>query len=285
MAAEPQDPGDIDCHSHVWTPDVHSYPLAPGQSVADLAPRSFTPEELLAVSVPLGVKRVVLIQHTIYHAYDNTYITDVIRKFPGTFSGVACVDPSTPHPDLQIDKLRKQGIRGLRIRQGDGGIDRWSENDGMKLMWKHAPTVGVAMCPLINPDYLPEVDAMCRSFPDATVVIDHFARIGIDGTFRDADLDNLVKLARFKNTHVKISAFYALGRKQPPHDELIPMIRRLYDAYGPGRLMWGSDSPYQLTPPNTYADSVKLIREGIPFLSADDKRSLMRTTAEKVFFT
>ena len=62
------------------------------------------------------------------------------------------------------------------------------------------------------------------------------------------------------------------------------MIRRLYDAFGPDRLMWGSDSPYQLTPPNTYQDSVKLIREGIDFLTDDDKQALMRGTAHKVFF-
>lgn len=285
MADDQDDLGDIDCHSHVWTPNTDAYPLAKGLTADDLKPHSFTPEELLAIANPLGIKRVVLIQHTVYHVVDNTYITDTIQRFPkGIFSGVACLDAAKSGLEGQMNGLRQLGIRGMRIREGDGGVDRWSECAGMKAMWAHGPEIGIAMCPLINPEYLPEVDKMCSLYPETTVVVDHFARIGIDGTIHEKDLKNLVKLATHPHTHVKVSAYYALGKKEPPHHELIPMIRRLYDAYGPDRLMWGSDSPYQLTSPNTYADSVKLIREGIDFLTEDDKKSLMRGTAHKVFF-
>ena len=102
---------------------------------------------------------------------------------------------------------------------------------------------------------------------------------------RDKDVENLCNLARHKHTHVKVSAFYALGRKQPPHDELKPMIRRLFEAYGANRLMWASDNPYQLTPPNTYADSLKLITDRCDFLTADDRDWLLKKTAERVFFS
>lgn len=277
-------PGFIDAHSHVWTPDTEKYPLAGGQTAEDLKPRSFTPEELMAVARPHGVRRVVLIQHTSYHAFDNTYLIDVAGAQPELFSVVATLEPNREGITQEMDRLKTLHVRGLRIRAGDGGIERWSENPGMKLMWKHGAETGIAMCPLINPDYLPEVETLCRQFPETTVVIDHFARIGIDGEIRESDLDNLVKLARFPRVHVKLSAFYALGKKRPPHDELVPMIRRLYDAYGPQRLMWASDCPYQLTPPNTYGDSVALIRDRIDFVTEEDKQWLLRKTAERVFF-
>ena len=48
--------------------------------------------------------------------------------------------------------------------------------------------------------------------------------------------------------------------------------------------MWASDSPYQLGPPNTYADSLALIRERVDFLSESDREWLLRKTAEKVYF-
>jgi predicted TIM-barrel fold metal-dependent hydrolase len=83
---------------------------------------------------------------------------------------------------------------------------------------------------------------------------------------------------------VKISAYYALGKKQPPHDELIPMIRRLFDAFGPDRLMWASDSPYQLTDPNSYGASIALVRDRLDFLSVEDRRRLLCSTAESTFF-
>lgn len=282
--AEDADEYLVDAHSHIWTTDLARYPLQPGQTLESLQPRSFTPEELDAVAVPLGVKRVVLIQHNIFHGKDNSYIVDTIRRFPQKYSGVACIDAGGKDPVAEMQQLRVKGIRGLRIRPGDGGQPRWRDVPGMKALWKAAPAAGVAMCPLIDANYLEEVDHFCREYRDTTVVIDHFARIGVDGTIRDADVKNLVDLAQYPHVHVKVSAFYALGHKRPPHTELIPMIRALYDSYGPERLMWASDCPYQLTPPNTYADSVDLIRTHIPFLTPADKTWLFRKTAEKVFF-
>lgn len=46
--------------------------------------------------------------------------------------------------------------------------------------------------------------------------------------------------------HVKLSAFYALGDGAPPYDDLLSMLRRVVAAFGPRRLLWGSDCPYQL---------------------------------------
>ena len=84
---------------------------------------------------------------------------------------------------------------------------------------------------------------------------------------------------------VKISAYYALGKKMPPYDDLIPLIRRVCDSFGPARLMWASDCPYQLGGTNTYGASIDLIKKRIDFLSADDRQWLLRKTAEKVFFS
>ena len=55
--------------------------------VADLA----RTDELLAIARPLGVSRVVLIQHRPYFGVDNSYLADVIAAYPGVFSGVACI--------------------------------------------------------------------------------------------------------------------------------------------------------------------------------------------------
>jgi predicted TIM-barrel fold metal-dependent hydrolase len=125
---------------------------------------------------------------------------------------------------------------------------------------------------------------MCERNPETPVVIDHFARIGVDGQMRDDDIAKLIQLARHKNTCVKVSAFYALGHKMPPHLELVPMIKRLYEAFGPQRLMWASDSPYQLQGGNNYQASISLIRDKVDFISAEDRQWLLAKTAERVFF-
>jgi predicted TIM-barrel fold metal-dependent hydrolase len=84
---------------------------------------------------------------------------------------------------------------------------------------------------------------------------------------------------------VKLSAFYALGAKKSPYDDLIPTIRRLLDAFGPERLMWATDCPYQVQEGHTYADSIGLIRGRLDGLSDSDRDWLLRRTAERVFFS
>ncbi len=276
--------GWVDAHSHIWTRDLAKYPLANGQGVDDLKPASFTAEELLELAGKHGVTRVVLIQHKPYHGLDNSYITDSIAKYPGAFSGVACIEADTPHPEKEMDRLFALGMRGFRIRPGEGGKDRWRDSAGMKAMWAHAAQQGSAICPLIGPEDLAEVDALCTLSPKTKVVIDHFARIGMTGTIAEEQVQALAKLAQFPLVHVKVSAYYALGKKQPPHTELLPMIQTLIAAFSVKRLMWGSDCPYQLTAPNTYGDSLKLLTGHGDFLSDADRQELLRGTATRVFF-
>jgi predicted TIM-barrel fold metal-dependent hydrolase len=83
---------------------------------------------------------------------------------------------------------------------------------------------------------------------------------------------------------VKASAFYALGKKQAPYRDLAPLIRRVFEDYGPRRLMWASDCPFQVEGGHTYAASVALVREGLPFLSKEDREWILGKTAERVFF-
>ncbi len=276
--------GWIDAHSHIWTRDVKRYPLQDGKTVKDLDPPSFTTEELIKTAGKENVTRVVLIAHNVYYRYDNSYMIDAAKQHPGKFRIVGMVDESKPRPDAAMKKLLKQHVTGFRITPRIRGRETWLKSEGMALMWKTAAKTRQAMCCLINPEDLVDIDKMCQTHTETPVVIDHFARVGVDGTIREADVKQLCHLARHKQVSVKVSAFYALGKKEPPHLELVPMIRRLLDAFGPERLMWASDSPYQLVGKNSYADSIALIRDRIDFLTESDREWLLRKTAEKVYF-
>jgi predicted TIM-barrel fold metal-dependent hydrolase len=274
----------IDAHSHVWSPDIARWPLVNHQTRDDLKPLSFTPEELLKLAEPEGVGRVVLIQHSGYHLWDNSYLVDCAKRFPGRFSIVGMIDDRGENPGAKLRELLSKGVRGLRITPRIHG-EKWLEGPGMEALWKTGAQTGQAMCCLIDATHLPAVSAMCTRHPDTPVVIDHFARVGVDGTFREGDIANLCSLAKHKRVAVKLSAYYALGKKQPPYDDLIPLIRRVLDAFGAERSMWASDAPYQVEPPHTYAASIALIRDRLSGLSAGDKEWLLTKTAEKVFFS
>lgn len=283
LQLDKQKPPYIDAHSHVWSPDTGRWPLAKKQTREDLKPTSFTPEELFKLAEPEGVGRVVLIQHSVYHEWDNTYLLDCYAQHPGRFSIVGMIDDRTARPGERLRDLLPKGVRGLRITPRMHG-ETWLEGDGMESLWKTAAETGQAMCCLIDPSHLTRVAAMCGRHPQTPVVIDHFARVGADGTIRAADVGALCELAKHKHVSVKLSAYYALGQKQPPYDDLIPLIRRVLDAFTPERCMWASDAPYQVGPPNTYAASIALIRDRISGLSAGDKEQLLAKTAERVFF-
>ena len=274
--------GWIDAHSHIWTnipKDLIKFPLAPDQTVAELDPPRFTAEELIALGKTLGVERHVLISHQRYHGFSNEYYIHAATIHPGTFAIVGALDFTRPDIPARMKADRARHITGYRIKPN--GNLRWLEQPGLREMWRVGATEKIAMCPLIDPQYVATLDPMCRSFPDTPVVIDHCARI--DAKHAN-ELNDLCNLAKHRNVHVKISAFYAFGAKKPPYLEQLPRIIRLLDAYGPERLMWASDCPYQLEPPNTYAASIALVRDRIEGLSDGDREHLLRKTAEKIYF-
>jgi len=272
----------IDAHVHVWTPDTTRYPLAPGFTPEMMKPPSFTPEELFAHCKPEGVDRIVLIQMSFY-GFDNSYMLDSMERFPKVFGGVGVIDWTAARPDEAMGKLAKAGVRGFRVAPRDAPVETWFETPSFDRMFRYARDHKLAICPLINPNALPSLSRMCAKHLDTRVVIDHLCRIGVDGVIREADVHALCMMAHFPEVRVKVSAFYALGQKKPPHEDLEPLIRRVYDAFGAKRLMWASDCPFAVVD-ERYRDSLALVRDGCPWLKPSEREWLLRKTAEDVFF-
>ena len=273
----------IDAHTHVWTPDTGKYPLGKGFTKAGMQPPSFTPEQLFSHCKPSGVNRIVLIQMSFYR-FDNSYMLDMMRQHKGAFSGIAVINIDGDKPDEEMKRLGKQGVRGFRITPAGRPIETWLDGPGFERMWKAGAENQQAMCPLINPDALPALSRMCQKYPKTPVIIDHLCRIGAGAPIQDTDVDALCAFSAFPQVKVKVSAFYALGKKQPPYDDLLPMIERIYKAFGAKRLMWASDCPFQVVD-HKYDASVALIRDRAKFLSAEEKEWILRRTAEGFFFS
>jgi predicted TIM-barrel fold metal-dependent hydrolase len=287
--------GFIDAHVHVWTDDTGHYPLGAGWKKEDMRPGRFTPEDLFKHTKPAGVDRVNLIQMSYYYprdlsgqtrnGFDNSYMLDMMALYPETFVGTAVIDPLGEAPDKLMGELAKKRVRAFRIlpalsRQPPA---RWLEPAGYATMFAAGAKNNQALSCLVGPDALPEVDRMCRRFPDTPVIIDHLARIGLDGTIRDADVDALCGLAKHPRVLVKVGAFYALGKKKPPYTDLAPLIRRVVQVFGARRCMWESDCPFQVVE-GKYQDSLDLVRKRLDFLTDDDRDWLLRRTAEEFFF-
>jgi predicted TIM-barrel fold metal-dependent hydrolase len=297
----------IDAHIHVWTDDTTHYPLGAGWRPEDMEPRRFTPEDWFRHARPAGVNRAVLIQMSYYYpregadpaavrehatsrngdGFDNRYMLDMMGLHRDVFAGTAVIDPLAAEPDRRMAELARQRVRAFRIhpRLSRQPAARWLQPEGYATLFATGARLNVAMSCLIDPDGLPELDRMCRRYPDTPVIIDHLSRIGADGTVRDRDVDALCAMAEHRRVLVKVGAFYALGRRRAPHLDLAPMIERVVRAFGPRRCMWESDCPFQVAGEHTYRDSIDLVRTRLTFLSDEDRDWLLRRTAEAFFFT
>lgn len=275
----------IDAHSHVWTPDIAKYPLASSFKKSDMNPASFTAEQLLAQCRPVGVGRVNLIQMS-YYEFDNSYMLDMIAKYPDRFVGTGIVDPLAPAPDRAMRSLKSKGVVAFRITPGYAKqpSEKWLRPHGFDLMFDEAAKSGQVISCLIDPTCFAEVDRMATIHPDTPVIIDHFGRIGVDGKITAEQVGSLCNLAKHKNIYVKIGAYYALGAKKPPYLDLVPMIRELLAAYGSKRLMWESDCPFQVVD-HTYRDSISLVTERLDFLTDIQRADILGKTAEKLLFS
>ena len=290
--AAPSGPTVIDAHAHVWSPDLHKYPLAPGLTRENLWFPSFTVEELVQRGSRAGVTRYNLIQMTCY-GLDHSYILDVIADDPTRFVGTGIVpavsDVSLPSPDRTMKALARGGIYAFRIRGRStrpalGNGERWMDHPGFDQMFAAGARHDLCLSFLMTPADLPELDRMCRRFPETPVIIDHFCLIGKQADRVEEETRALCRMARHPRVMLKLGAFYALGKKQPPYLDMLPLIRRLVDAFDPHRCMWESDAPLQTRNGHTIEAAVAVIRDHADFLSSSDKQQILAGTAERLFF-
>ena len=284
--------GIIDAHVHIWTSDTERFPLMAGFSQEDMWFPSFSAEEVMEHGRTAGVDRYNLIQMT-WYGTDHSYILDVIARDPEHFVGTGIVpavtDVSLASPDRMMVELAKGGIYAFRLRGksarpkfNDG--ERWLDHPGHHKMFAAAAEHNLALSFLMTPPDLPEVDRMCTKYPETPVIIDHFCLIGRRMEIKEDEIRQLVRMASHKRVMVKLGAFYTLGSKTPPYLEMLPVIRRVVDAFGPERCMWESDAPLQTRKGNTFKAAVAIIQDHADFLSASDKQQILVTTAEDFFF-
>ena len=288
----------VDAHIHVWTSDFDQYPLAPGFTPADLWLPSFTPDDHFAYSRNVGKVRLNLVQMT-WYGLDHSYILDLIASDPETYTGTGIVpgvsDVSLADPGKTMLALAEGGIRAFRVRGGSTGrptafgrSDRWLDYPGYESMFRTGAEHNLALSFLMGLADLPGLIRLCRRFPETPVILDHICGVRIrDGVWPEGDIRTLCNMARYPRVMVKLGPFQALGDGEAPYLDLLPLIERIVDAFGPERIMWESDSggPVRMKEPaNDFAAAIALIRDHADFLSQSDKEQILVKTAEDFFF-
>jgi predicted TIM-barrel fold metal-dependent hydrolase len=126
---------------------------------------------------------------------------------------------------------------------------------------------------------------LARRFPDTQLVVDH---LGLKQPFKPpvpetpfADLPKLLKLAAHDNVAVKITGACTLSRKPYPYDDIWEPLGRIFDAFGVGRCLWGTDWT-RAVDLLTYAQGVEPFRR-TDRLSEDERAALMGGSLQRIY--
>jgi predicted TIM-barrel fold metal-dependent hydrolase len=265
----------IDPHVHVWKHDP-AFPFAQG---ANVPARDAAPETLLGLMKANGVEKTVIIQ-VIHYRYDNGYLASVLKRYPGTFLGVARVDPLDPAAPDHLSRLTEQGFRGVRLSPSGNSSGDWFRGPLMPPLWKRCEELKVPMTVLAPITRMPEVGTLLEKRPELTVVIDHMADCPMD---QPAELEKLIALRRYPKVFVKVSHTWSISKQAFPWLDAQQYVKRLYDSFGPQRLMWATDWPIIENSKATYDQALKVVRDEMEFLNADDKSWMLSKTIERVW--
>ena len=272
----------IDCHLHVWADDRTRYPWAAPNP--RLEPTRGSGEFLLECMDAAGVAGAVIIQPILYR-WDHTYVNETLRRFPDRFAGVALVNPADPHAPAELERLvQEEGYRGFRVNPNLYPEGVGLDSDISDRLLEIAARLDLGVGYLIDPVHFPGVEALAQRHPEVRMVIDHFghchARDG--GPAENAHLQRLVQMARFPNLYVKLTEFPRASMAEYPYADLWPWTQALLEAYGPRRLMWGTDFPF-IVEQCGYTEGLELLSKATPGIPAEALPWLLGGTASQFY--
>jgi predicted TIM-barrel fold metal-dependent hydrolase len=154
-------------------------------------------------------------------------------------------------------------------------------------LWKKATELGAIFNFFVATDQLPKLAMMIEQFPAVPVVIDHLSQIDLGAADPLPEMKKLLALARYPNVRVKVSELTSVSKSHEyPFADALPWVRMVYDAFGPSRLLWGTGYPgparaFYKRP--TLADELTLVREKIPFFTAEDQQKILGENAAAIW--
>lgn len=235
----------VDCHQHFWDLERVAYPwLVPAYGPIY---RTFAPRELEPQLRAAGVDRTVLVQSAnsfedtdsmLAHAREHAWIGAVVGWVP-------LDDPAAAASALDERYLGDPHFRGVRHLNHEEPDPDWLVRprviEGLRVLAARRLVYEVVS---VYPLHLGHVPTLARAVPDLAIVVDHLAKPPIATGDLSAWETDLRAAAAFPNVHAKVSGLNtAVGREEWGAEDLVPAIGVAIEAFGTGRLMFGSDWP------------------------------------------
>jgi len=261
----------VDAQVHIWRASTPERPWVKGAQAQRSVP--LETDELLREMASAQVDRVVIVPPS-WEGARNDLALAAAAEHPDRFAIMGRINPDARISRGAMATWRKQpGMLGLRFSFNrperiptlvEGRVD-W--------LWAEAEQNGVPVYLLVPQALAQFVGRIADRHPGLMIVMDHLGLI--NGEYDEVAFrafDEFLALARRPNIAAKVSALPCYTKADYPYHNLHPYIRRVYDAFGPKRMFWGSDLSRL---PRSYRQAVTMFTEEMPWLSSADLEYIM----------
>ncbi len=271
----------VDSHQHFWRYDTGEYGWI-GDELASIR-RDFLPTDLARELGAVGVDAVVSVQARqtldetrwlLELAAANDFIAGVVGWVPLVSPGVIDTLESL------VQDPRLCGVRHVLQDEADPGFAASRDfNRGIAAL----RGFGLAYDVLVYERQLATATALVDRHPDQVFVVDHAAKPRIrDGAFSPWR-EGMCELARRPNVFCKLSGLVTEADPRAwTRATLEPYADVVLSAFGPSRVMFGSDWPVCLAA-CSYERWLATVRELCAGLSATERESVLGGTARRAY--
>jgi len=273
----------IDAHHHFWKYTAAEYGwISPQMSVLR---RDFLPGDLLAETQSAGVDGVVSVQAR-QTLEETGWLLDLAEQeeFAGLIRGVVGWVPLIS-PDIDADLERFAGrpkLRGVRHVLQDEPAEFMLRDDFDRGVGR-LHRLGLRYDILIFERQLPAAIELVDRHPNQVFVLDHVAKPRIREGIVLPWRQRMLELGRRPNVYCKISGMVTEADHQAwAVEQLEPYLQTALEAFGPGRLMIGSDWPVCLLACD-YRRWIGIVGDFAARLSAAERKRLLSETAIEAY--
>jgi L-fuconolactonase len=268
----------FDAHLHFWHYDPIEYGWIDGTMAA--LRRDFLPADAQAVMRCAGVDACVAVQAR-QTLEETRWLLELADAHPFIAGVVGWVDLQAEDAAAQIDSVahhpRLVGIRHIVQSEPDDFFGRPAFRRGVARLAR----AGLSYDILVYARQLPAAVSFAAAFPDQHFVLDHLGKPDVrHGEYREwrAELD---RLAALPHVWCKLSGLVTEADwRKWTHGMLRPYLDAALDAFGPSRVMMGSDWPV-CTLAASYSAVLDLLESAVSEYSEDERAQILGGTARR----
>jgi L-fucono-1,5-lactonase len=274
----------IDAHQHVLDPVAAPYPWMTPE--LDAIRRPFGMGDLAPELAMAGVDATILVQARTSLA-ETRELLAIAAATPVVTGVVGWADLTDPGLAGVLADLRAgpggDRLVGIRHPASDEPDPDWLRRDDVARGLATIGRAGLVYDLLIWPREIPAAQAAVRRAPEVRFVVDHLAKPTIAAGRLEPWSSGMRELAASPNTVAKLSGLITEASWDAwAIDDLRPFVDVALDAFGPARLLFGSDWPVCLLA-GSYQAVIGAARELTGGLSVSERSAVFGGTAQDVY--